>query len=101
MGRQIYDDGSFLDFDLGGNIVGGADVTGAPIAAPSGQIAQQVMDLLSLGVRSAIYSKYGPAAQQAAMPVTQTSVAMSNFTRALPGLMLLGIGALVVYKLVK
>lgn len=101
MARQIFDDGSFLDFDAFGSIIGGADVTGAAIAPPSNNMAQQVFDLLSLGVKSAIYSKYGPAAQQAALPASQQGNAMAGLSRALPGILILGAGALLIYKLAK
>jgi|CXWL01.1.fsa_nt_gi hypothetical protein len=95
MGSQVFDDGSRLDYDAAGNIVGGIDSSGAPISTPGvngSAIIAQVVNLLGYGVRSAIDARYNATGQVSTAPAP-------NPAAQLPGLLLLALGALLVYKL--
>lgn len=98
MARQIFDDGSWLEYDDRGNVTGGADIYGAPITPPRSDVSQQVMDLLSFGIKSAIYANYGAAAQQAAQPQPVQGAGALN--QLMPVLVLGGI-AFLAYQVIK
>ena len=99
MTRQWFDDGSYLDYDDAGNAAGGMDNRGGVIPAPSVNVAQQVMDLLSLGVRSVIYSKYGANAGQPAQAAPSPAQAQQQQQAQLMTYALLAAGAFLVYKI--
>lgn len=98
MARQIFDDGSWLEYNAAGSVVGGADIFGAPITPPRTDVSQQVLDLLSFGIKSAIYANYGAAAQQAAQPAP--APAAGGLQQLMPVLVLGGL-AFLAYQAIK
>lgn len=104
MARQYFDDGSYLDYDGGGNVTGGADIFGGSIAAPSGAVANQFMSLLSYTVKSVVDSTVAAKNARTNIQLAQAG-ALPGGSLALPagmgGLLLLGLGAFFLFKLVK
>jgi len=97
MPSQIFDDGSRLDYDDAYNIVGGVDNSGAPLSLPGqngSAIVQQFMNLISYGARAAIDDRYRVKAAPAPAPAPFAAGGLS-------GLLLLGLGGVLLYTLVK
>jgi hypothetical protein len=96
MPSQIFDDGSRLDYDDAYNVVGGVDNSGAALSLPGqngSAIVQQFVNLLSYGARAAIDTRF-PAKPAAAAPAPLAAGGIN-------GLLLLGLGGVLLYALVK
>lgn len=103
--RQYFDDGSWLDYDAAGNVVGGADINGAAISAPSSSVGAHVVNLLSLGVRSFVDNANADRAAARQIQLQRAGIiAPGNGAAAIASLMpllLLGAAAFFAFKLIK